>query len=103
MSSATSTATEPVSEAKASIGSEARNPSPSSSLIEKRAAVAWADYDAGTQTEIDLLTSSKDCLGIKSFLGMATATESSVRAKTSHGNELLVAYLNEALSIAGCG
>ena len=67
-----------------------------------RTEVVWADYDQGTQADIDLMTSNGDCLGIQSFFGMATATEDAVKARTGHGNEALTAYLNEALQIAKC-
>jgi hypothetical protein len=68
-----------------------------------RTQVPWADYDSGLQAEIDNLTTSKDCLGIQSYFGMATATEESIKAKTGHGNEALTSYLNEALILAQCG
>ena len=67
-----------------------------------RTTVLWVDYAAGTQAEIDRMTTAKDCQGIQSFFGMATATEESVRARTGHGKEALVAYLNEALATAAC-
>ena len=62
----------------------------------------WSDYDPGTQAEIDLLTKSKDCRGLQTYVGMATATEASVKAKSGHGAEALLKYIAESLSLAGC-
>lgn len=67
-----------------------------------RSDVPWSDYDPGVQELIDFMTTAKDCNGIQSFFGMTTATEESVKARTGHGNEKLVAYLNESLKIAQC-
>ena len=98
---------ETISEAKASIAAEAAaepsksataSPPPSAARTE----VVWADYDQGTQGEIDRMANAGDCLGINSYFGMATATEESVKARTGHGNEALTKYLNEALAIAKC-
>ena len=98
---------ETISEAKASIAAEnsatpssanTSSPSPSSARTE----VIWADYDPGTQGEIDRMTNAGDCVGINSYFGMATATEESVKARTGHGNEALTKYLNESLAIAQC-
>ena len=99
--------TETLSEAKASIAAEnsatpsstdTTSPSPSTARTE----VIWADYDPGTQGEIDRMTNAGDCVGINSYFGMATATEESVKARTGHGNEALTKYLNESLAIAKC-
>ena len=99
--------TETLSEAKASIAAESSakpsssdttSPSPSTARTE----VIWADYDPGTQGEIDRMTNAGDCVGINSYFGMATATEESVKARTGHGNEALTKYLNESLAIAKC-
>ena len=76
--------------------------SPSPNAPSQRTEVVWSDYDPGVQTDIDLMTSNGDCLGIQSFFGMATATEEAVKSKTGHGNEALTAYLNEALALAKC-
>ena len=98
---------ETISEAKASISAESSakpstsataSPTPSNSRTE----VIWADYDPGTQGEIDRMTNAGDCVGINSYFGMATATEESVKARTGHGNEALTKYLNESLAIAKC-
>ena len=96
---------ETISEAKASIAAESSakptvssTPTPSSARTE----VIWADYDPGTQGEIDRMTNAGDCLGINSYFGMATATEESVKARTGHGNEALTKYLNESLALAQC-
>ena len=96
---------ETISEAKASIAAESASkptasstPTPSSVRTE----VIWADYDPGTQGEIDRMTNAGDCLGINSYFGMATATEESVKARTGHGNEALTKYLNESLALAQC-
>jgi D-serine deaminase-like pyridoxal phosphate-dependent protein len=98
---------ETISEAKASIKaessskpsvSETSSPTPSGARTE----VVWTDYEPGTQIEIDRMTNAKDCLGINSFFGMATATEDSVKARTGHGNEALTRYLNESLALAQC-
>ena len=98
---------ETISEAKASIAAEGSakpsstvtaSPTPSTARTE----VIWADYDPGTQGEIDRMTNAGDCLGINSYFGMATATEESVKARTGHGNEALTKYLNESLAIAKC-
>ena len=95
------------SEAKSSIATESSkkpsatqtsSPTPPASRTE----VVWADYDPGTQSEIDRMTATGDCLGINSFFGMATATEEKVKARTGHGNEALTKYLYEALEIAKC-
>lgn len=102
----TSNPVETISEAKASIGAESSaeprlsesSPSPSTARTE----VLWADYDAGTQAEIDRMTNAGDCLGIKSYFGMAAATEESVKARTGHGNQRLVNYLLESLDVAKC-
>jgi hypothetical protein len=67
-----------------------------------RTDVVWADYDPGTQGEIDRMTNAGDCVGINSYFGMATATEEAVKARTGHGNEALTKYLNESLAIAQC-
>lgn len=98
---------ETISEAKASIAAESSakpdssdNASPSPSTA--RTEVIWADYDPGTQGEIDRMTNAGDCVGINSYFGMATATEESVKARTGHGNEALTKYLNESLAIAKC-
>lgn len=101
------TPTETISEAKASIAAESSatpssantsSPSPSTARTE----VIWADYDPGTQGEIDRMTNAGDCVGINSYFGMATATEESVKARTGHGNEALTKYLNESLALAQC-
>lgn len=98
---------ETISEAKASIAAESSatpssantsSPSPSTARTE----VIWADYDPGTQGEIDRMTNAGDCVGINSYFGMATATEESVKARTGHGNEALTKYLNESLALAQC-
>ena len=98
---------ETISEAKASIAAESSakpsstdtaSPTPSTARTE----VIWADYDPGTQGEIDRMTNAGDCVGINSYFGMATATEESVKARTGHANEALTKYLNESLSIAKC-
>ena len=103
----TSNPAETISEAKASIAVESSakpsssgtsSPTPSTARTE----VIWADYDPGTQGEIDRLTNSGDCLGINSFFGMTTATEESVKARTGHSNEALTKYLNESLALAKC-
>lgn len=98
---------ETISEAKASIAAESsakpsqsQTSSPTPSTI--RTEVIWADYDPGTQGEIDRMTNAGDCLGINSYFGMATATEESVKARTGHGNEALTKYLNESLALAQC-
>ena len=105
--SESSSPVETISEAKASIAAESSakpsstettSPSPSTARTE----VMWADYDPGTQGEIDRMTNAGDCVGINSYFGMATATEESVEARTGHGNEKLVKYLNEALVFAKC-
>jgi hypothetical protein len=91
------------SEAKASIAEES-SAGPTSSPIPSiiRTEVMWADYDPGTQAEIDQMTNAGDCVGINSYFGMATATEESVKARTGHGNEALTKYLNESLALAQC-
>lgn len=98
---------ETISEAKASISKEssakptpaqASSPTPTTARTE----VLWADYDTGTQGEIDRMTNAGDCVGINSYFGMATATEESVKARTGHGNEALTKYLNESLALANC-
>ena len=98
---------ETISEAKASIAAESlakpssaatSSPTPSTARTE----VMWADYDPGTQGEIDRMTNAGDCVGINSYFGMATATEESVKARSGHGNEALTNYLNESLAIAKC-
>ena len=105
--SETASPVETISEAKASIAavSSAKPTLEQSSLpppTTARTEVAWADYDPGTQGEIDRMTNAGDCVGINSYFGMATATEESVKARTGHGNEALTKYLNESLSIAHC-
>ena len=99
--------TETLSEAKASIAAESSampsssdTNSPSPSTV--RTQVIWADYDPGTQGEIDRMTNAGDCVGINSYFGMATATEESIKARTGHGNEALVEYISQAFKIAGC-
>lgn len=62
----------------------------------------WADYDAGIKSDIDRATDARDCQGIESFYGMATATEDSVMARSGHGNQALVTYLDEAVILANC-
>ena len=62
----------------------------------------WADYEPGTQAEIDLFTKSKDCRGLQTYVGMATATEASGKAKSGHGADALMKYITESLSLAGC-
>ena len=105
--SESSSPVETISEAKASIAAESSakptsaqtsSPTPTAARTE----VIWADYDPGTQGEIDRMTNAGDCLGINSYFGMATATEESVKARTGHGNEALTKYLNESLAIAKC-
>ena len=105
--SESSSPVETISEAKASIAAESSakpsstettSPSPSTARTE----VMWADYDPGTQGEIDRMTNAGDCVGINSYFGMATATEESVKARTVHGNEALTKYLHESLAIAKC-
>ena len=98
---------ETLSEAKASIAAESSaTPSPSNftspSPSTTRTEVIWADYDPGTQGEIDRMTTAGDCVSINSYFGMATATEDSVKLRTGHGNEALVQYLTQASQIAGC-
>jgi hypothetical protein len=108
--STTQTASDPVKTVpaeRAEITKPTLAPSPTGtdgvSIPTVRTQVPWADYDSGLQAEIDNLTTSKDCLGIQSYFGMATATEESIKAKTGHGNEALTSYLNEALILAQCG
>ena len=105
--SESSSPVETISEAKASIAAESSakptsaqtsSPTPTAARTE----VIWADYDPGTQGEIDRMTNAGDCVGINSYFGMATATEESVKARTGHGNEALTKYLNESLAIAKC-
>lgn len=105
--SETASPVETISEAKASIAAESSakptsaqtsSPTPTTARTE----VIWADYDPGTQGEIDRMTNAGDCGGINSYFGMATATEESVKARTGHGNEALTKYLNESLAIAKC-
>ena len=105
--SETASPTETISEAKASIAAESSakptsaqtsSPTPTAARTE----VIWADYDPGTQGEIDRMTNAGDCVGINSYFGMATATEESVKARTGHGNESIIKYLKESLSLAGC-
>ena len=96
--------TESVSEAKKSISkdvkpSETLTPNPSSTY---RTEVMWSDYEPGTQAQIDLFTKSKDCRGLQTYFGMATATEASVKAKSGHGAEALMKYITESLTLAGC-
>lgn len=96
-----------ISDAKASIAAEgSAEPSASDNASQSpstaRTEVIWADYDSGTQGEIDRMTNAGDCVGINSYFGMATATEESVKARTGHGNEALTKYLNESLAIAKC-
>lgn len=96
---------ETISEAKSSIAVDATvtpTPSQSASPSTARTEVIWADYDPGTQGEIDRMTNAGDCLGINSYFGMTTATEESVKARTGHGNEAITKYLNEALALAKC-
>lgn len=96
---------ETISEAKASIAGESSSKPTASSAptpTSARTEVIWADYDPGTQGEIDRMTIAGDCLGINSYFGMATATEESVKARTGHGNEALTKYLNEANELANC-
>ncbi len=106
-SASTPNPAETISEAKASIAAESTaDPSTSDSAtpspLTARTEVIWADYDPGTQGEIDRMTNAGDCVGINSYFGMATATEESVKARTGHGNEALTKYLNESLAIAKC-
>ena len=105
--SETASPTETISEAKASIAAESSakptaaqtsSPTPTAARTE----VIWADYDPGTQGEIDRMTNAGDCVGINSYFGMATATEESIKARTGHGNEALSKYLNESLALAQC-
>ena len=105
--SESSSPVETISEAKASIAAESSvkptsaqtsSPTPTAARTE----VIWADYDPGTQGEIDRMTNAGDCVGINSYFGMATATEESVKTRTGHGNEALTKYLNESLAIAKC-
>lgn len=98
---------ETISAAKASIASESsaqptNTESASPTPPAERTEVIWADYDPGTQGEIDRMTNAGDCVGINSYFGMATATEESVKARTGHGNEALTKYLNESLALAQC-
>ena len=96
------------SAAKASIaanhtGTATPTASPDPSTSATRVEVSWADYDPGTQSEIDRMTNAGDCLGLNSYFGLVTASEESVKARTGHGNEALAKYLNESLAIAHCG
>jgi hypothetical protein len=99
---------ETLSSAKARIASESPTPyfsrpgGTSSPNSVSRTLVIWKDYDSGLQTSIDEATDSTDCNGITTYFGMAAATEDSVKARTGHSNEALVAYLNEALALAAC-
>ena len=96
-----------VSSAKEKLATQSATPSASGSSATtpgsvERSAVVWADYDTGLQNTIDQATGAGDCRGISTFFGMTTATEDSVLARTGHGNEAVVTYLNEALVIANC-
>lgn len=93
---------ETTSAAKASIAAETASPTPTVTANSTRTAVVWSDYDPGTQAEIDLFTKAKDCRGLQSYVGMATATEASVKAKTGHGNDALLKYIGESMILAGC-
>ena len=100
-------ASETISEAKASISAEASEaPQPSTvqspSATASRTEVVWADYPAGTKDQIDLMSTNSDCLGLQSFFGMIAATEEEVKSRTGHGNEAITKYLNEAIAIAKC-
>lgn len=99
--------TETLSEAKQRIAAEdaatsGPSNSPTAASPVTRTEVPWADYDPGIQEQIDLMTTANDCNGIQSFFGMTTATEEAIKARTGHGNEKLVSYLNESLTIAQC-
>lgn len=67
-----------------------------------RTTVAWADYAAGTQADIDAQTAAGDCKSLDSQHGSAIANEAAVRSTSGHGAEALLAYIDEALNIAGC-
>jgi hypothetical protein len=105
-------ASETISPAKQRIRTESPSPSASPTSAETstprpgqpqvRTNVVWSDYDADLKPDIDRATSAGDCQGIESFYGMATATEDSVMAFSGHGNQALVAYLDEAVKLATC-
>lgn len=62
----------------------------------------WSDYDPGTQAQIDLFTNIKDCRGLQTYVGMVTATEASVKAKSGHGAEAIMKYIMESFNLSGC-
>jgi hypothetical protein len=100
-SSSTSSTSEPLSPAKASIGATA-SPSTPLPTPTSRTLVAWTDYSPSLQSEIDAATLAKDCRGIQTFFGMTTATEESMKSTKGHGNSAITAYLDEAMAIANC-
>jgi hypothetical protein len=67
-----------------------------------RTTVSWADYQAGTQADIDAQTAAGDCKSLDSQYGGAIANEESVRASSGHGAEALLAYIDEARALAAC-
>lgn len=67
-----------------------------------RTTVSWADYQAGTQADIDAQTAAGDCKSLDSQYGGAIANEENVRASSGHGAEALLAYIDEARSLAAC-
>lgn len=91
-----------LSEAKISAGSQTAATPQTTFQNRDRTSVIWANYDPGTQAEVDLFTKNKDCRGLQSYVGMATATEASVKAKTGHGNDALLRYIGESMIIASC-
>lgn len=91
-----------VSEAKASIAAESKLPAKTEDPGVSRTIVLWPDYAVGTQALIDQYTNLKDCRGLQSYVGMATATEGDIKAKTGHGNDALLKYIDESMAIAGC-
>ena len=81
-------------------------PSPATASSAGRAAgrtqVAWEDYGRSMKAEIDERTGEQDCAGLRSMFAASAEINDGTEAREGHGNVALLAYLTEALELAGC-
>jgi hypothetical protein len=67
-----------------------------------RSAVPWEDYAPDLQGRIDSLQADIDCVGLQEQFDSADANSGITMDRTGHNNADLMAYISEALELAGC-
>lgn len=64
--------------------------------------VPWEDYAPTVKQDIDAMTADKDCTGLQAEFNTADANNQSTMNRTGHSNADLMAYIDNAMKIAGC-